>query len=45
MFDVIVFNPLTPKYVKPWQGTSYYIYNIIYNQPFLGFGNGVINMM
>jgi hypothetical protein len=45
MLDVIFLDPITLEYVKPWQGTSYCIYNIVYSQPFLGFGNGVINLM
>jgi hypothetical protein len=45
MFDVIVFDPLTLEYVKPWQGTSYCMYNIVCNESFFGFGNGVIKLM
>jgi len=45
MLDVIFLDPTTFEYVKHWQGISYYIYNIVYSQPFLGFGNGVINLM
>ncbi len=45
MLDVIFFDPITFESVKCWQGTSYCIYNIVYSQPFLGFGNNVINLM
>jgi hypothetical protein len=45
MLDVIFLDPITFENVKHWQGISYCIYNIVYNQPFLGFGNGVINLM
>jgi hypothetical protein len=45
MLDVIFLDPITFEYVKRWQGTSYCIFNIVYGQPFLGLGNGVINLM
>jgi hypothetical protein len=45
MLDIIFLDPIILEYVKPWQRTSYYIYSIVYSQPFLGFGNGVTNLM
>ncbi len=43
MFDVIVYNPFTLEYVKPWQGISYCIKQNL-KLSFLRFGIGVINV-